>query len=85
MMCNEKHVTQEWIKASGVNETDTLPALQEGEESRDNMWTALTSSSDEGFAKETETTGGAAAAAGAGLSCASVGRVSTLPATGCGV
>lgn len=86
MMCNKKHVTSEWIKASGVNETDTQPVLQRGGgESCDNMWMALTSSSDEGFAKETETTGGAAAAVGAGRSCARVGRVSTLPATGCGV
>lgn len=56
--------------------------------SRDTVWTALTSSSDDGFAKETETTGGALAVAvtvGAGLSCASVGRVSMLPLTACGV
>lgn len=91
MMCNKKHVTREWIQASGVNETDTLPVLRGRRVgaggSCDNMWMALTSSSDEGFAKETETTGGAAtlAAVGAGLSCARVGRVRTLPATGCGV
>lgn len=30
MMCNKKHVTSEWIKASGVNETDTLPVLKKG-------------------------------------------------------
>lgn len=48
-----------------------------------NAWLALTSSSDEGFAKETDTTEGAVT--GAGLSCASVGMVSTLPVTGCGV
>lgn len=90
MMCSGKHVTSGWIRTGGGSETDTLPVLQGGgggwDESCDNMYMALTSSSDEGFAKETETTGGAAAAGlGAGLSCAMVGRVSTLPATGCGV
>lgn len=47
------------------------------------MCVALTSSSDEGFPKETETTEGAVT--GAGLSCASVGMASTLPVMGCGV
>lgn len=37
MMCTKKHVTPEWIKASGVNETDTPPVLRgrgAGEEGR---------------------------------------------------